>query len=81
MSRSDEILARIEGRVRAPLSRVGRTAVGESGCLELEKEAMAVAKSVGRKLMREVLRAANEEASEAVMHGERWGSRRVTKGT
>ena len=81
MSRSDEIMAQIESRVREFLSRVGRTAVGELDCLELEKEAMAVVKGVGLELMREVLRAADEEASEVVVHGERWGSRRVTKGT
>lgn len=53
----------------------------ELDCLAYEKKIMAAVMELGLKLMREVLRRADECAPEVEVNGAKWGNRQVSKGT
>jgi hypothetical protein len=63
------------------LTDLAETAQNELDCVALEKRVMTVVCELGLSMMKEVLRRADEQAPEVLVHGSCWGSRAVSKGT
>jgi hypothetical protein len=81
VARGADILKRVGRMVEGFLTDLAETAPDEMDCLSWEKSAMTVVVELGLSLMKEVLRHADEQAPEVVVHGGRWGNRAVSKGT
>lgn len=60
---------------------LAETKAGDLDCLELERQIQGLVNGLGRELMVEVLKRADEDAPLVSYEGETWGNRRVTKGT
>ena len=68
-------------RIEEFRQKLGNSPAGELDALVLEREVQMLVHELGRALMREVFCAADEQAPEVLINGQRWGNRRVTKGT
>lgn len=75
------ILERVGHLVEGFLAGLAETSPNDLDCLALEKSAMNVVCELGVSLMTEVLRRADEQASEVLVNGVQWGNRAISKGT
>ena len=76
-----KMLRQVGRMVDGFLAQLEETSPNDLDCLELERAALRIVLELGLSMMKEVVRRADEEAPEVVVHGARWGNRRVSKGT
>src|SRR5271170_6784559 len=78
-ARAADMLKRVGRMVEGFLADLMETAPKDLDCLALERSVMTVVVDRGLSMMKEVFRRADEQASEVVVHGSRWGNRAVSK--
>ena len=81
VARAADMLKRVGRMVEGFLDELAETAPNEMDCLSWERSVMTVVVDLGLSMMKEVFRRADEQASEVVVDGSRWGNRAVSKGT
>ena len=74
-------LKKVDRMVNGFLMDLAEMEPNKLDCVALEKSVMEVVRELGRTLMGEVMRRADESAPEVVVNGGQWGNRIVSKGT